>query len=149
MYRRDYRDLIGGGLLIVLGLWIGFHSLANFNLGTVSQMGPGMFPACLGFLMALLGLVIGLPALFRPGPLLSIEWRSLGMILLAVLAFGLLVVPFGMVPAVGAATIISMGSGDRFKWLESVIVAAVLCVLAYLIFRIGLGIFLDPFRWPF
>ncbi len=149
MYARDYRDLIGGGLLVVLGLWAGFHAIGNFDVGTVSRMGPGMFPASLGFLLAGLGALIALPALFRSGGPVTVDWRPLFLIMVGVLAFALTVTRFGMVPAIVVLTIAAVLADTKIKLVGTIILAIALSILAYLIFRLGLGIVLEPFRWPF
>jgi hypothetical protein len=66
MARRDYTDILGGALLVAFGLGVGFYA-QRYNIGTLTRMGPGFFPAALGFLLALLGLAILLPGLRRTG----------------------------------------------------------------------------------
>jgi hypothetical protein len=149
MHTRDYRDLVGGGLLIALGLWAGFHAIANFDVGTVSRMGPGMFPASLGFLLAGLGAVIALPALFRSGEMPTVDWRPMLVIMLGVLVFALTVTRLGMVPAIVLLTLISVFADTKLRLVGGVILSVALSLIAYLIFRVGLGIVLEPFRWPF
>jgi hypothetical protein len=149
MHSRDYRDIIGGALLIILGLWAGFHAMSTFDLGTPSRMGPGMFPASLGFLLAGLGALIALPALFRSGPRITVDWRPMIFIMLGVWAFAIIVVPFGMVPAIVVLTIAAVLADTKIGIIGTAILAVALSVLAYLIFRVGLGIVLEPFRWPF
>jgi hypothetical protein len=149
MHSRDYRDIIGGALLIILGLWAGFHAMSTFDLGTPSRMGPGMFPASLGFLLAGLGALIALPALFRGGPRITVDWRPMIFIMLGVWAFAIIVVPFGMVPAIVVLTIAAVLADTKIGIIGTAILAVALSVLAYLIFRVGLGIVLEPFRWPF
>jgi hypothetical protein len=149
MYSRDYRDIIGGALLIILGLWAGFHAMSTFDLGTPSRMGPGMFPASLGFLLAGLGALIALSALFRSGPRITVHWRPMIFIMLGVWAFAIIVVPFGMVPAIVVLTIAAVLADTKIGIIGTAILAVALSVLAYLIFRVGLGIVLEPFRWPF
>jgi hypothetical protein len=149
MYARDYRDLVGGGLLIALGLWAGFHAMSNFDVGTVSRMGPGMFPASLGFLLAGLGALIALPALFRSGTTITVDWRPMIFIMIGVLAFALIVTRFGMVPAIVVLTIASVLADSKIGVIGTIILSIALSLIAYLIFRVGLGIVLEPFRWPF
>lgn len=149
MYQRDYRDVIGGGILTILGLAVAAYSLARFEMGTISQMGPGMFPTCLGFILAGLGAIIALPALFRQGDAIVIEWRKVLFVLAGVLAFALTVLPFGLVPAIMLLTIGS-GLADRSQRPRALVsMAIILAGLAYLIFHVGLGITVAPFKWPF
>jgi hypothetical protein len=149
MYSRDYRDIIGGLLLIILGLWAGFHAMSTFDVGTPSRMGPGMFPASLGFLLAGLGALIALPAAFRRGTEVKVDWRPMIFIMVGVMAFAFIVVPFGMVPAIVAVTIGAVLADNKIGVVGTVILAMALSLMAYLIFRVGLGIVLEPFRWPY
>lgn len=149
MHARDYRDLIGGGLLILVGLWAGLHAVMTFDVGTVSRMGPGMFPASLGFMLAGLGLIIAIPAFFRSGPDVVIDWRPLAFIVIGVLAFAITVTRFGMVPAIVVLTIASVFADTKIRIVGALVLSLFLSALAYGIFRLGLGIVLEPFRWPF
>ena len=145
---RDARDIVAGGLLVLLGLWIGFHAISNFDIGTPSRMGPGMFPASLGFLLAGLGALIAIPAFFRSGTLPEIHWRPFFFLSIGTLAFALTVTRFGMLPAVALLTVLTVLSDNKVSALQAVLLAAGLPLLAWLIFRLGLGIALEPFRWP-
>src|SRR5690606_27613378 len=147
MYARDYRDLLGGGLLFAAGLWVGLHSVSTFDVGEINRMGPGMFPAGLGVLLAAPGAAIALPAWFRGGPLPEIDWRATGFIMLGVLAFALTVAPFGMVPAIFLLTVAAVMADTKIGLVGTVLLAIALAVIAYIVFRLGLGIVLEPFRW--
>lgn len=149
MHARDYRDILGGGLLVVLGLWAGFHAITHFDLGTVNRMGPGMFPASLGFLLAGLGALIAAPGFFRTGTLPTVDWRPMIFVFIAVTLFAVSVTSLGMIPAVVLLTFAAVAADTKIGWKGAIVLAIGLSILAYLIFRIGLGIVLEPFRWPF
>src|SRR5690606_13342234 len=120
------------GLLVALGLWAGFHAIANFDVGTVSRMGPGMFPAALGFLLASLGALIAIPALFRAGPKIEIDWRPMIFVMLGVLGFALTVTRLGMVPAVVVLTFAAVLADTKTRLIGTIVLAVALSVLAYL-----------------
>jgi hypothetical protein len=149
MYTRDYRDLIGGGLLLLLGLFVGVHSLTSYDIGTLRHMGPGMFPAWLGFLLAGIGAVILVLGLFRPGERIEPNYRQFFAVILGVLIFAVTVGTFGMIPAVVLLTFAAVLADDKLGAVEAVILAIVLSVLALVIFRVGLRIPLQTFAWPF
>jgi hypothetical protein len=149
MLDRDYRDLIGGFLLIVVGVWAGLHAASTFDLGTVNRMGPGMFPMSLGFLLAGLGALIAIPAFFRQGTLPTIDWRPAIFVMAGVLIFALTVTRLGMVPAIILLTFAAVAADTKIGWRGAILLSIALSVIAYLIFRVGLGIVLEPFRWPF
>ncbi len=148
MRRVDYRDLIGGVLITIAGAGAMFHSLTAFDVGTAARMGPGYFPALVGGLLMLCGIMIIIPALLREGPLPVLELRPLFWVSLSMLAFALLVLPFGLVPAIIVQTILAGISDSKLSWRGSLILAVALSVGATLVFKAGLGVILPTFAWP-
>jgi len=148
MRRVDYRDLIGGALVTLAGAAAMYHSLTAFSLGTAARMGPGYFPAVVGGLLVLCGVMILIPALLRARPMPVFEWRPLFWISLSTLAFALLLVPFGLVPAIIVQTLLAGISDCKLSWRGSLILAGVLSVGATLLFKVGLGLIVPAFSWP-
>jgi hypothetical protein len=148
MRRVDYRDLIGGGLIVLAGAVAMYHSVTAFNLGTLARMGPGYFPALVSGLLILCGIAIVIPALFRAGTMPVIEFRPLIWISLSTLAFALMLIPFGMIPAIIAQTILAGISDSKLTWKGSLALAATVAIGATLIFRVGLGLHVPAFSWP-
>jgi hypothetical protein len=145
----DYRDIIGGGLLVIVGLSAGIYASVSYNPGTVTRMGPGMLPAALGYILASLGVVVVAGALFRSGDLPKPEYRPLVAVLAGTLLFALTINVLGMIPSIFLLTIAAVLADDKLGIKGTLILAAVLSVLAVLIFRVGLNISLYPFIWPF
>lgn len=148
MHSRDYRDIIGGMVLIVIGAGAAIYAAMSLRFGTVTNMGPGMFPAALGMLLAGFGAVILVPAFCRGGDLPEIEWRPLIVVLLAMLAFALIVQPFGMVPAIVVMTLIASRADRKLSPLALSILIVALSLTATLIFQVALGLQLRAFSWP-
>ncbi|HGF6842325.1 TPA: tripartite tricarboxylate transporter TctB family protein [Salmonella enterica] len=148
MRRVDYRDLIGGGLTTLAGAAAMYHSLTAFTVGTADRMGPGFFPALVGGLLVLCGFMIWIPALRRAGPMPKVEVRPLFWISISVLAFALLVLPFGLVPAIIAQSVLAGLADCKLSWRGSLILAGALSIGATLVFKIGLGVILPTFAWP-
>ncbi|WP_312468681.1 MULTISPECIES: tripartite tricarboxylate transporter TctB family protein [Brucella] len=149
MLSRDYRDIVGGILLVALGLAFSWYAAANYELGTLRRMGPGMFPTSLGVVLAGFGLVIAIPAFFRPGVMPEIRVWTPIYVLLGVGAFALTIRPFGLIPAVLSVVVISSLAELRVKPLSLTILSTALCLIAWLVFRVGLGLPVAMFRWPF
>jgi len=146
---RDYRDMLAGAILVVLGGWIAFYAWQTYTIGMWRRIGPGMFPLIVGMGMAAIGLMVALPAAFRRGE----HWpradlRALACVLAALLAFVLVAPRFGMVPAVMALVLVATMAEAGFRPLRSLVLAVALAALAYVIFSLGLGVTLQPFRWP-
>ncbi len=72
----------------------------EYRLGTPGRMGPGFFPLMLGSLLTLLGGGVILTALRgepeMDGRLESLNFRGLGIIILATVVFGLLIQSMGL-----------------------------------------------------
>jgi hypothetical protein len=149
MYIRDYRDIVGGGLLLLLGLFIGINALINYDLGTIHHMGPGMFPMWLGFLLAGIGGVIAVIGMFRPGERITPDYRQFVAVILGLAAFAFTVGLFGMVPAIVVLTIGAVLADNRLSVVGMAALAAALSIIAILVFRVGLAIPLEIFKWPF
>lgn len=149
MLSRDYRDIFGGLLMVAFGVWVAWYSAAHYDLGTFRRMAPGMFPMMLGIILAGFGLAIAIPAFFRSGPKPYIRiWTPL-FVLLGVGAFAILVRPFGLIPAILGVTIISSLAELKFRPVSLAILCVVLCLIAWLTFRVGLGLPMPMFRWPY
>jgi len=148
MQSPDYRDLVGGLALVAIGVAVTVNSVFYLNLGTPSRMGPGAFPAGLGVVLAVLGALIALPALFRTGEYPRIEIRPLFAVLGAILVFALVMERFGLVPAIAALTFIAGLADRRLSLLATAALAAVLSTIATLIFRTGLGLPIPIVSWP-
>lgn len=149
MLSRDYRDIFGGLLLVIGGLAFSAYAGLSYDLGSLRRMGPGMFPAALGLLLAAFGLIVMVPAYFRPGekPVLRI-WTPI-FVLSGVAAFALTIRPFGLIPAILAVVGVSSFAELKVRPVSLAILCVVLCLIAWLTFRVGLGLPVAMWRWPF
>lgn len=149
MLSRDYRDIAGGVLLIVFGGWVVWYSTSHYELGTFRRMAPGMFPMMLGVILAVFGAAIAIPAFFRAGPKPEIRiWTPL-FVLAGVGAFAILVRPFGLIPAILGVTIISSLAELKVRPISLFLLCLSLCLIAWLTFRVGLGLPMPMYRWPY
>lgn len=144
---RDVTDLLAGALLLVIGLCTAVYTLMHYDVGTLDEMGPGMFPATIGWLLAGIGVLVALPAWFRRGVAPQPEWRPFTAIVGGVLLFAVTVERFGMVPALLALTLVSTLAGSKLRWRGALALGVSLCVLAALIFRVALEVPLPLLRW--
>ncbi|ADO42640.1 tripartite tricarboxylate transporter TctB family protein [Ketogulonicigenium vulgare] len=149
MLSRDYRDIVGGALLIVVGLSFAGYAATHYPLGTIARMGPGMFPTCLGVILAIFGVLQAVPAFFRTGKMPEIRIWSPIFVLGGVAAFAALIFPFGLIPAIIALVVISSCAELKIYPVSLVISIVFLCVMSWLIFRVGLNVPIAMLRWPF
>jgi hypothetical protein len=123
---RDYRDLIAGGLLLVVGLSSAWYAGINYSVGTPDRMGPGMFPVALGYLLAALGVLIAIPAWFRRGPMPKPEWLPMLMVLISVCVFAFTIERLGLVPGTFALTGIAVFADRKMGFRGTLVLGAVL-----------------------
>jgi len=147
---EDKRDFIGGMLLIAAGLAVAIYAYANYALGTVQRMGPGMFPFGAGMVMAAIGVLVLIPAFLRPSTEGSsrMPLKPFVLITLSVIAFALITPRFGLVPAIVVLVMCSSLADKRFNIVHAAALAVGMCVLSWLIFILGLNLPLTLFRWP-
>lgn len=152
-YRRDY---YGGALMCLIGLGAAAQGL-QYSFGSLTRMGPGFFPTCLGVILVLLGFSIaaaakrpalregmqeGVPA-ERPRP----EWRGWLCILGSIVAFVILGKWGGLVPASFAVTFIS-AFGDRDNtWKSALVLATIITILSVVVFWWALQLQFPLFSW--
>ncbi|MGE0747767.1 MAG: tripartite tricarboxylate transporter TctB family protein [Rhodospirillales bacterium] len=146
--RLDVRDVVAGGVLVVVGLSAALYATENYATGALRRMGPGMFPMMLGYLLAALGALILAPALFRGGAMPAPDWRPLVAILLGISAFAVIVERYGMVPAIVGLTACVVFADGRPRVLRSLVLAGVLSAIAFVVFQLALDIPLPAYRWP-
>lgn len=147
MRRIDFGDVVGGLLLVAFGLWFAAYALEHYVYGTARRMGPGYFPAWIGFLVAGLGGVIALFGLLRTGDPICIRLRPLLAVIAATSVFALTVERFGVVPAVVALVFTAALGESPYRLVRTMLLAVGLAVLAVVLFGWGLGIPFQPFRW--
>ncbi|SMG53226.1 tripartite tricarboxylate transporter TctB family protein [Paraburkholderia susongensis] len=152
-YRRDY---YGGALMCLIGASAVVRGL-HYNFGSLTHMGPGFFPTCLGAILILLGLSIAgtakrpsLRKLRHEGaPLASAgpEWRGWLCIIASIVAFVVLGKWGGLLPASFAITFIS-AFGDRDNtWKSALTLAVVITLVAVVIFWWALQLQFPLLAW--
>lgn len=139
---KSTRDLLAGLIFVGFGLAFGIGSL-NYELGTAFRMGPGYFPLLLSALIVLLGGIILVQALTAKAAKASMEpvpWAGLGLVLGALVFFGLTVRGLGIAPALFVTTFLSAVASKHTGVLGALVIAALMVTICMLIFVIGLGL---------
>lgn len=149
MLKFGYTDMVGGALLVLVGIAVTLISIMNYPLGTLTRMGPGMFPAGLGGALAFFGLILFLQAFRRRGERPELRIWSPLFVLGGVAAFAMLVKPFGLIPAILGITIVSSLAELRIRPASLGLLCLALCLIAPGVFKYGLGLRLPLFAWPF
>ncbi len=141
---KNAKGFWSGAMFVAFGVFFaGFAQ--RYDMGTAARMGPAYFPTVLGSLLILIGALIGFKGIRKDaddgqGQIDKFHFKPLVLVLGAVVAFGLLLRPAGLIVALAALIIISsLGSGE-FKWKEVVPLAIGLIILVLLVFVWGLGL---------
>jgi hypothetical protein len=145
---KAWKDFWAG--LMFIGIGLVFAIGANhYPMGSAVRMGPAYFPKILGWLTVALGVVVFIMGFVREGEKpRAINWKIMGWILGAVVAFGLLTGPLnaGLVLACLAIVIMSAYGGYDFRIKEVIPLAVGITIVTVLVFVNGLGL---PFQlWP-
>lgn len=149
MLEKDYRDIVAGALLAALGVAISLYALSHYSIGTITRMGPGMVPVGLGVLLAIFGVVIGGTAWFREGNWPKVKVATPLLVLVSILIFAISIERLGLVPAVFLSVLAATLAELKIYPVRSLILAVALCLLAYLVFLLGLRLPIPAFAWRF
>ena len=148
------KDFYAGVVMILLGAGVALNS-TTYSLGTLTHMGPGMFPFMLGIVLAFVGILIFGTAVLTPhDPDERIlpknrEWRGWFCILAGPLMFMVFGEYLGMVPAIFACVFVS-ALGDRTATLKSsFLLAAGMAISGTILFSYILKIPFPIFRVDF
>lgn len=147
MSGRDYQDIFGGAILTALGIFVAIYAYNSYEIGTLQRMGPGFFPTSLGVILAVIGVLITLPALARQGVRMNPwEWRTGLLVVASIVAFALTLRTAGLIVATMVTVIISSLADRDTTWRVRLILAVVVTVITVLIFKTGLGMVI-PLWW--
>jgi hypothetical protein len=104
-------------------------------------MGPGFFPTILGGILIAFGVCITAMGL-RSGEKVQdrLSLRALVLLPFSLILFGFLMEKAGFMPAVAALVFGSAASGREFKFLEVLLLTALLTVASAALFIWGLGL---------
>jgi hypothetical protein len=146
---KNPQDFWAGLLFLIVGclaLWFG----GNYTFGTATKMGPGYMPTVLSWALVLIGAFLSLRAFALDGPPIESSLvRPQVFIVLAIIAFGLLIERVGLAPAIIVVTIIAALASREMRWRETIVVAVGLAVLCVGLFIYLLGQPLTIWTWNF
>jgi len=147
MFQKDYRDMVGGLLMMFVGLAVSFFAYENYDIGTLNRMGPGFFPVGLGGILAVLGFFIALPAFFRTGSPVKFEMRTLVLVTASIVAFALMLKSMGIIVATTLAVLISSTADREITWKGRILVSLGVAAMVWLVFIYGLRMVLPTWPW--
>jgi Tripartite tricarboxylate transporter TctB family len=138
----DQKNFLTGLLYLVIGGAVTVAS-TRYEIGTADRMGPGYFPLLIGFALALTGMCV-LGAAVRQHSVRSQigSWplRTLSIVLVAVVLFGLSLEPMGLLVAVPVLVAVSSLAHKEFSWRSLALSLLVLMPLTWGVFIVLLGL---------
>lgn len=151
MKHIDIREFIAGAALVAIGLFVALYATSHYEIGEPAHMGPGFFPAALGWIVGALGVVVvalsfrqSVHALTPP----SFALRAFLAVVVAVAAFSVLIERVGLMPTALVLAVITSMASKNFNLGRSLLLGVCLAVLSWLIFTVGLKMTLPPFKLP-
>lgn len=153
MKERNISDVVTGVVVSAFGAMVAIYAFNKYNLGTFQRMGPGMFPVGIGIFISMLGLALSASAWIAsagtPFKLSEIQWRPAFLVLTGVGLFSFLIIKAGLIPAVMSLVAVSAFADERARPLPVLILSIVLCAIAFVIFRLALGMNFRLLDWRF
>ncbi len=138
---RSWKDLWSGVLYVALAagfLWFG----RDFRMGTASRMGPGYFPLVLAWVLLGFGVLSVVRSFLVEGEGIGgMAPKPLAIITAAVVLFGLLLTPLGLVVAMPVLIVVSaMASSQSVYDVKGALIVIGLTLFCILVFVKGLGV---------
>jgi hypothetical protein len=130
------RDVYGGAIFVLIGLVILVQG-RGFGIGTLAQVGSGLFPVVLGVVLMGLGALIALGGIVSSDSesesVPPMQWKGFAAIISGVVAFIAIGNLFGLAPAAFSCVFIS-ALGDRTATVKSAAILATVMTLFALCF---------------
>lgn len=144
------KDLIGGGLMLLLGIGAVAQSL-QYQIGSLRQMGPGYVPLALGVILAVAGLLIMTVSLrttfVAPATKLPPEWRGWFCVCASLVVFAVLGRYGGLLPATFACVFIAALGDRKNSLLAGLVLSVTMTVVCLIVFWWLLKVQLPLVRW--
>ena len=132
---KSAQDFGTGLFFVVFGATTAALS-TQYPLGSAARMGPGYFPTALGILLTGIGAGLVLRSLASTvgGHVGRVDLWLTVRLLLALVLFGLLLHPLGLLAAAFATVLVAARAGPEFRLREGVSAAVALSAASWLIF---------------
>lgn len=143
------RDATAAVVIAGFGACTSIYSYLHYPAGTINRMGPGMFPMILGVVLLVMGILLFAKSMMVDGQTITIDVREALVILASLTLFGLLVGPFGIIPAIAALVAVSTAAVRPFSVRRAAALAGSVTVVIVLIFDVAMRLHIPLVRWPF
>lgn len=148
MLKTNNRETVGALFLIAVGSYVVINATTTLPVGTLSRMGPGLFPTMMGSILIFLGLSILLVSFFKTQEFIKINVSSLLVVCFSMIVFATMILPFGLAPAI-VALVLTLSLADRNLSIYTALrLSIVLALGAALLFSYILGLQIKIINWP-
>lgn len=145
--QRDHDDIMWGAVLALLGLGVAAYAAVSYDMGSLRRMGPGFFPIVLGAVLAVLGVLIAVPAWWRKGVVRPVFWREALGVTAALILFSAAMEPAGIVLATVGAALVASSVAPRAGILWRLVLSMGVAALTWAIFILGLDMAIPVWPW--
>jgi hypothetical protein len=138
---RDQKEFVAGILFATIGV-VAFIQSQSYDVGTITRMGPGYFPAMIGIGLILAGGCSIVRAIWHATPerLENLRWGDMALVLGGVFLFAVLIDRLGLIEAIAALVIVSCSGRILRRPIEVLVIGVALTALAVGVFVYGLNI---------
>lgn len=142
------KDFWAGLAISIASLATGIYCYSNYEMGTIRNAGPGLFPVAVCVVLTVLGIVLLITGIRQAREPIVVEWRPLFFITLAMAVFPLTIQSIGLIGSITATTFTASMAARDFRPVASVIQGVLIAGASYLIFVIGLRLPVPAFLLP-
>lgn len=145
---RNQKDVAAGLLYVAFGAAFSLGAL-TYKLGDPARMGPGYFPFWIGILLVVVGLLTAFSAIRVTAAEEKIkrpEFGPLAWIIGAVVLFGVLLYPLGLIVSLLVLVVVSSLASHEFTWISAVVTAVALILFSTAVFIWGINLQIP--LWP-
>lgn len=145
---RNQQDVAAGLIYVLAGAGFSLGAL-NYKLGDPARMGPGWFPFWIGVLLVAVGVANVAAGMRAHAPRQHVkrpEIGSIAWILGAVVLFGMLLKPAGLVLSLAVLVLVASRASHEFSWKGALLNAALLIVFSMGAFIWGIKLQIP--LWP-
>ena len=145
---RNQKDVAAGLIYVLAGAAFSLGAL-NYKLGDAARMGPGWFPFWVGVLLAAVGMATVASGMRASAAVEAMKRPQVGAmvwILGAVVLFGVLLKPAGLVLSLVVLVLVSSRASHEFTWRGTLVNAVVLVAFSVGAFIKGISLQLP--LWP-
>ena len=138
------KDILAGVVFALCGAFFIAEAVLTLDVGSALEMGPGYFPLIIGILLLVLGAAILRVGIRKQAEkaekLEALNWRSIILIALAPVLFGVLIQRTGLIPATAAAILAASFASSRMTVRLALGLTVGLTVGCVIVFRYWLGL---------